>query len=242
MAPSRFLEPLPFIQWWRSGPGISESIPGSHVRYFRWRSRQGYDRCTGWCCRTSAWFRVRSQPRKNRKGAFWVGVTKDAVFPVVNINNPVISEIMSKGLTQDVFTKIFITGEIKTWGQAIGKTGDHGWNTCLHPLRCLWRWRYLGQIPWYICPERYYWHRSEQRSRWIRGCSPRIPWIGYTISVMLLTFLVGTLLKGYWRFRSTLIKWFGWFGRKGWFSIESDRSNCFGQVSIPTWKDWIPSN
>jgi phosphate transport system substrate-binding protein len=55
------------------------------------------------------------------KGAFWVAVTKDAVFPVVNIKNPVISEIMAKGITQDTFAKIFITGEIRTWGQAIGK-------------------------------------------------------------------------------------------------------------------------
>jgi phosphate transport system substrate-binding protein len=53
------------------------------------------------------------------KGAYWVAITKDAVFPVVNARNPVIANIMSKGITQDAFIKIFITGEITTWGQVV---------------------------------------------------------------------------------------------------------------------------
>ncbi|MBN1449538.1 MAG: substrate-binding domain-containing protein [Anaerolineales bacterium] len=55
------------------------------------------------------------------QGAYWVPVTKDAVFPVVNAQNPVLVDLMKIGLSQDVFEGIFITGEIKTWGQAIGK-------------------------------------------------------------------------------------------------------------------------
>ena len=54
------------------------------------------------------------------KGAAWVAVTKDAVFPVINAKNPVITKIMAQGISQDVFIKIFITGEIKTWGEATG--------------------------------------------------------------------------------------------------------------------------
>ena len=54
------------------------------------------------------------------KGAYWVAVTKDAVFPVINAKNPVLEDLMNTGLSQDVFKGIFITGEIKTWGQAIG--------------------------------------------------------------------------------------------------------------------------
>jgi len=50
-----------------------------------------------------------------------VAVTKDAVFPVVSAQNPVLADLMKTGLRQDVFKGIFITGEIKTWGQAIGK-------------------------------------------------------------------------------------------------------------------------
>ena len=55
------------------------------------------------------------------KGAYWIAVTKDAVFPVVNTQNPVLTDLMKTGLSQEAFTGIFITGDIKTWGQAIGK-------------------------------------------------------------------------------------------------------------------------
>jgi phosphate transport system substrate-binding protein len=55
------------------------------------------------------------------KGAFWVGVVKDAVFPVVNEKNPVLQDILKQGVTQEIFIGIFITGEIKTWGQVVGK-------------------------------------------------------------------------------------------------------------------------
>jgi len=33
----------------------------------------------------------------------------------------VINEIMAQGITQDIFIKIYITGEITTWGQVVGK-------------------------------------------------------------------------------------------------------------------------
>jgi phosphate transport system substrate-binding protein len=55
------------------------------------------------------------------QGAYAVAVVKDAVFPMVNAANPVIDEIKSKGITQETFVKIFITGEITTWGEAVGR-------------------------------------------------------------------------------------------------------------------------
>ena len=61
------------------------------------------------------------KPEEEAQGAFAVGVVKDAVFAVVNANNPVIVDIMTKGITKETFAKIFITGEIKTWGDAVGK-------------------------------------------------------------------------------------------------------------------------
>ncbi len=61
------------------------------------------------------------KPEEESQGAFYVGCVKDAVFPVVNAKNPVIADIMVKGITQDVFRKIFITEEIKTWGEVVGK-------------------------------------------------------------------------------------------------------------------------
>lgn len=55
------------------------------------------------------------------KGAFWVSVTKDAVFPVISANNPVAAEITAQGISQAMFNKIFVTGEVKTWGEVVGK-------------------------------------------------------------------------------------------------------------------------
>jgi phosphate transport system substrate-binding protein len=55
------------------------------------------------------------------KGAYWIPVTKDAVFPVINIKNPALAELRKKGIGQEVFRKIYITGEITTWGEVIGK-------------------------------------------------------------------------------------------------------------------------
>jgi phosphate transport system substrate-binding protein len=61
------------------------------------------------------------KPEEEAQGAFWVSVAKDAVFPVVSQNNPVLSDLTAKGISKDMFNKIFITGEIKTWGEVVGK-------------------------------------------------------------------------------------------------------------------------
>lgn len=53
------------------------------------------------------------------KGAFWVSVTKDAVFPTINEDNPVLEELFQSGITQDELIGIFVTGEITTWGQLV---------------------------------------------------------------------------------------------------------------------------
>ena len=54
------------------------------------------------------------------QGIFWVSVTKDAVFPIIKAENPVAAQILEKGITQEIFAKIYITGEITTWGEVIG--------------------------------------------------------------------------------------------------------------------------
>jgi len=54
------------------------------------------------------------------QGIFWVSVTKDAVFPIINAENPVAQQILAKGISQETFNKIYITGEITTWGQVVG--------------------------------------------------------------------------------------------------------------------------
>jgi phosphate transport system substrate-binding protein len=61
------------------------------------------------------------KPEEVAQGAFWVAVAKDAVFPIVAANNPFLPDLVSEGISPDTFRKIFITGEIKTWGEIIGK-------------------------------------------------------------------------------------------------------------------------
>ena len=60
-------------------------------------------------------------PEEEAKGAFWVAVTKDAVFPMVNEKNPALPHLLKQGVQQKVFEGIYITGDIKTWGQVVGK-------------------------------------------------------------------------------------------------------------------------
>lgn len=55
------------------------------------------------------------------KGAFATPVNKDAVFPTVNAKNPVLDDMLAKGLTKEIFIGIYITGDIKTWGQVVGR-------------------------------------------------------------------------------------------------------------------------
>lgn len=62
-------------------------------------------------------------PAEENNGAYWIAVTKDAVVPTVNKNNPVISQLKTSGLKREVFEKIYINKTITTWGQATG-TGD----------------------------------------------------------------------------------------------------------------------
>jgi len=60
------------------------------------------------------------KPEEEAKGGWWVPVVKDAVFPTINEKNPVAEQLLSRGLTRQVFRDIWITGKITTWGQAAG--------------------------------------------------------------------------------------------------------------------------
>ncbi len=55
------------------------------------------------------------------KGAYGIAVTKDAVFPTVNAQNPVLQELFAQGISQATLEGIFITGVITTWGQVVGR-------------------------------------------------------------------------------------------------------------------------
>jgi len=60
-------------------------------------------------------------PEEVSKGAYGIAVTKDAVFPTISDQNPVLQDLLAQGLTKEQFEKLFITGEIKTWGELVGK-------------------------------------------------------------------------------------------------------------------------
>lgn len=60
-------------------------------------------------------------PAEIERGAFWVAVTKDAVFPTVNAENPIWDDLHQKGISRETLISIFITGEITTWGQVVGR-------------------------------------------------------------------------------------------------------------------------
>lgn len=59
-------------------------------------------------------------PQEIEKGAIGFAVAKDAVIPVVNSDNPALKEILAHGITQELAVKIWIEGNIKTWGQVCG--------------------------------------------------------------------------------------------------------------------------
>jgi phosphate transport system substrate-binding protein len=54
-------------------------------------------------------------PAEIGKGAFWVSVTKDAVVPVVNANNPVLEQLLASGVKRQTFADIWIAGNITDW-------------------------------------------------------------------------------------------------------------------------------
>ncbi len=64
-------------------------------------------------------------PEEINKGAWWVSVTKDAVVPTVNSNNPVINELLARGVTKETFQGIWISGDIESWGQVIEREIAH---------------------------------------------------------------------------------------------------------------------
>ena len=55
------------------------------------------------------------------QGAFWVSVCKDAVVPTVNKNNPVLAELLTKGVKRQTFIDIWINENITSWDEVVGR-------------------------------------------------------------------------------------------------------------------------
>jgi len=60
-------------------------------------------------------------PEEIKKGAWWVSVAKDAVVSTVNENNPVLEDLLATGVKDETFFGIWVTGNIKNWGEVIGR-------------------------------------------------------------------------------------------------------------------------
>ena len=52
-------------------------------------------------------------------GAVGFAVAKDAVVPTINAQNPVMKALLQHGVTRDQLIGLFITGQVKTWGQVV---------------------------------------------------------------------------------------------------------------------------
>ncbi|MBQ9213056.1 MAG: PstS family phosphate ABC transporter substrate-binding protein [Bacteroidales bacterium] len=63
-------------------------------------------------------------PPEIEKGAVGFPSAKDAVVPTINANNPVIKELLAKGLTKEMARKIWIDGNVKTWGDVLGTNDE----------------------------------------------------------------------------------------------------------------------
>ncbi len=55
------------------------------------------------------------------KGAYPIAVAKDAVVPTINAKNPVLNDILSKGVKRKTFIDIYINETVRTWGEVVGR-------------------------------------------------------------------------------------------------------------------------
>ena len=60
--------------------------------------------------------------QEQEKGAWWIALTKDAVLPTVNADNPFINDLKIAGISREKFIKIFITEEITSWEELFRDT------------------------------------------------------------------------------------------------------------------------
>ncbi|MDI6741576.1 MAG: substrate-binding domain-containing protein [Smithella sp.] len=56
------------------------------------------------------------RPEELKQKAFYVPVVKDAVFPTINAANPVMKELMEKGLRKTDFIDLWLSARSMTWG------------------------------------------------------------------------------------------------------------------------------
>jgi phosphate transport system substrate-binding protein len=60
-------------------------------------------------------------PQEQEKGAWWIALTKDAVLPTIHAGNPFLDELKQTGVTRDRLMQLYVTGEITTWEELLGR-------------------------------------------------------------------------------------------------------------------------
>ena len=56
-------------------------------------------------------------------GAFAVAVTKDAVVPTLSARNPLLKELLARGLKKEEFVGLWITKTVTSWDALLGRKG-----------------------------------------------------------------------------------------------------------------------
>jgi len=59
------------------------------------------------------------------KGGVFIPAAKDAVVATINAKNPVLEQLNKKGMTKEVFQRLYLKGDIKTWGAAVGTSANN---------------------------------------------------------------------------------------------------------------------
>ncbi len=62
-------------------------------------------------------------PAELEKGAFAVAVTKDAVIPTLSARNPLLKELLARGLKKEEFIGLWITKTVTSWNALLGRKG-----------------------------------------------------------------------------------------------------------------------
>jgi len=153
-------------------------------------------------------------PEEVAQGAFGVAVTKDAVFPMINAKNPVLDELLSRGVSRDALIGIYITGQVTTWGQVINNPAV---NAEIHVYTRsdaagaaeMWA-KYLGGKSKKTC-----WGSAFMviRAFWKQSSKTHLV-LALTISIMPSTLRPANLSPGQWSCPLTLMEMVRWMPRK----------------------------
>lgn len=60
-------------------------------------------------------------PAEIKKGIVPVYVLHDAVYPVISDKNPVLADLLKKGIKRKTWIDIYVTGKITTWDEVVGR-------------------------------------------------------------------------------------------------------------------------